>query len=150
MRIGRQTVHFTVGLYDDGRPGELFIDMHRMGSGVRAWCESSAKLISLMFQYGVPLSEIVEALVGQCTEAFGRVPVSGHPVIMDASGVLDAVVRSMALDYLADGDALAPQWARCLDDLTDLSFELGAAEVYEAAEQASRSEALNAFLEKFQ
>ncbi|MEG7787051.1 hypothetical protein U2388_14990, partial [Listeria monocytogenes] len=73
----------------------------KTGTSVQAWCSSTAKLVSLMLQYNVPMSELVEALVGQCTEPFGSVPVTGHPVIAEAVGVLDAIMRSLALDYLA-------------------------------------------------
>lgn len=145
IKINGQTVHFTVGLYPDGRPGEVFIDMHRTGTAVRGWCGSTAKLISLMLQYRVPLSELVEALVGDCTEPFGRVPVTGHSVIVDTSGVLDAVMRSMAQDFLAAESDETPSWIQLLR----YTEELGAAELYEEAEAAGESESLTSFLEKF-
>lgn len=145
LQINGQKVHFTVGLYPDGRPGEVFIDMHKTGTAVRGWCGSTAKLISLMLQYRVPLSEIVEALVGDCTEPFGRVPVSGHPVIEDTSGVLDAVLRSMALDFLAEERTQCP-----LATFLRLTEDMEAPDVYDLAEAAGEAEALQAFLEKFQ
>lgn len=143
LKINGQTVHFTVGMYPDGRPGEVFIDMHKTGASVRGWCGSTAKLLSLMLQYGIPLSELVEALVGDCTEPFGRVSVTGHPVIMDTSGVLDAVMRSLALDFLATSGVakhMPPTEAffRATEDLD-------AAEIRESVDEAD----LDAFLEKF-
>ena len=145
LKINGQTVHFSVGLYPDGSPGELFIDMHKNGTAVRAWCGSTAKLISLMLQYGVPLSELVEALVGECTEREPIVPVEGHPMIQEASGVLDAVMRAMALDYLAmEREEEQDPWL--LFQHTD---SMGAAEIYDAAETAGQGEALASFLEKF-
>lgn len=109
-----QTVHFSVGLYPDGRPGEVFIDLHRTGTMVRAWAEASAKLMSLMLQYGAPLSELVGAMAGHGTEPYGTVEVNGHDVVTESSGVLDAIVRVMAQDFLAkELDTLSRQ---TLDD----------------------------------
>lgn len=141
LKIDNQTIYFTVGLYPDGRPGELFIDMHRTGTSMRGWCGSTAKLISLMLQYGIPLSEIVEALVGQCTEPFGSAPVSGHPIIKDAVGVLDAVMRSLALDYLAKERLPIPPE----NSFMALVKDMDAAEIYELVGE----DTLDAFLEKF-
>lgn len=145
IKINGQTVHFSVGLYPDGRPGEVFIDMHRTGTAVRGWCGSTAKLLSLMLQYRIPLSELVDALVGDCTEPFGRVMVTGHPVIVDTSGVLDAVIRSMAQDFLAAEHDEIPQWLIALQSVEDSSD----AELWEEAETSGYTETLTAFLEKF-
>ena len=98
--INGQTVYMTVGLYPDGRPGEVFIDVNKAGTALRAWAGSTAKLMSLMLQYGVPVSELIGALVGDCSEPFGKVEVRGHPLVRESSGVLDAVVRIMAQDFL--------------------------------------------------
>lgn len=149
LKIGGQTIHFSVGMYDDGRPGELFIDMHKTGTYVRAWCSSTAKLVSLMLQYGVPLSELVEALVGQCSEPFGRVPVTGHKVITDTSGVLDAVMRAMALEFLANEGADKSFDAKCLSSLMRITESMDAAEIYELAEEAGEVDTLSSFTEKF-
>lgn len=149
IKVNGQTVHYSVGLYPDGRPGELFIDMHRTGTAVRGWCESTSRLVSLMLQYGVPLSEVVEALVGQGTEPFGRVPVTGHAVILDASGVLDAVVRSLALDFLAAEYSSDPPCTAPLKALMLVTEDMGAAEICDAAEAAGEREALENFVGKF-
>jgi hypothetical protein len=149
LQINGQTVHFSVGLYPDGRPGEVFIDMHRTGSAVRAWCESSAKLISLMLQYGVPLSELVESLTGHCTEPFGSVPVQGHPLIQDASGVLDAIVRSMALDFLAKEGNRKIYIAKKLIDAIEILDSFSGAEIREAVDELDAIDTLDEFLGKF-
>ena len=141
LKINGQTVHFTIGLYPDGRPGELFIDRQKIGTSEKAWCGSTAKLISLMLQYGIPLSELVDALVGQCTEPFGSVPVSGHPIITEAVGVLDAIMRSLALDFLAKEK---PE-TDCITEFMSLTEEMEAAEIYELV----GDDMLDKFLEKF-
>lgn len=101
VRVNGQTVHFTVGLYPDGRPGEVFIDVAKDGTAARSWAGATAKLMSLMLQYGVPLHELAGALIGSGEGAFGQVSVEGHDRITESTGVLDTVVRSLALDYLA-------------------------------------------------
>lgn len=92
---------FTVGMYDDGRPGEVFIDVAKAGTALRAWAGSTAKLMSLMLQYGVPLHEMIDALAGHCSETYGEVVVSGHDTITSSCGILDTIIRSIALDFLA-------------------------------------------------
>lgn len=151
LKIGKQTVHFTVGMYPDGRPGELFIDMHKRGTAVNAWCSSTSKLVSLMLQYGVPLSELVDALAGQCTEPWGKVSVSGHPIVTEASGVLDAVIRIMALDYLANECAQdsQKQIAKQMQGFLAMTEALGEAEICEIAESIGIEPKLSAFLAKF-
>ena len=146
LKINGQSVHFSVGLYPDGRPGEVFIDMHRTGTAVRAWCESTAKLISLMLQYHIPLSEIVEVLAGHCTEPYGSVPVTGHATVREASGVLDAIIRSLALDHLASEGARDDPWAQRLLDAIAVTEDMSTAEIREALDDHS---ILNDFLAKF-
>lgn len=101
VKVGGQTVFFTIGLYMDGRPGEVFIDVAKAGTALRAWAGSTAKLMSLMLQYGVPVHELVGALAGHCSETYGTVDVRGHKQITESCGILDTIVRSMALDFLA-------------------------------------------------
>jgi ribonucleoside-diphosphate reductase alpha chain len=146
LKVNGQTVHFSVGLYPDGRPGEVFIDISRTGTAVRAWYEATAKLLSLMLQHGVPVSELVQSLAGHCTEPFGRVPVSGHECISDASGVLDAIVRSMALDFLAT------EADRRIENLVAAVAEtesLGVAELRDAIDELGATEMFEDFLSKF-
>lgn len=141
IKINGKSVHFSVGLYPDGRPGELFIDVHKTGTSVQGWCGSTAKLISLMLQYGIPLSELVDALVGQCTEPFGNVPVTGHSIITDTVGVLDAIMRSLALDFLAKEK---PE-KDTIKQFMHLTKDLEAEEIYDLVGE----ETLEYFLEKF-
>lgn len=143
--INGTTVYFSVGLYGDGRPGELFIDMHKTGTVVRAWCGSTAKLVSLMLQYKIPLSEIVDALVGQCTEAQDKVLVEGHEVVVEASGVLDAVMRCIALDYLAQEQEEKTTISLFLDEVSGLD----AAEMRQLAIDDGEEDRFSDFIERF-
>lgn len=147
LKVNGTTVHFSVGLYPDGRPGELFIDMHKNGTAVRAWCGSTAKLVSLMLQYGVPLSELVEALVGECTEPEQSVPVQGHELVTEATGVLDAVMRVMAQDYLHLERSEEPP--NVLAEFVKQVSGMEAAEVFELVEEAGLEDEFSDFLSKF-
>mgnify|MGYP001615217220 CR=1 FL=1 len=149
LRVNGNSVHFSVGLYPDGRPGELFIDMHKTGTAVRAWCESTAKLISLMLQYGVPLHELVDIMVGHCTEPFGAVPVTGHPMVTETSGVLDAIIRVLAQDFLADTGARESDWAKQLVAALSSTEDMQSFEIREAVEELGANEVLDSFLAKF-
>lgn len=141
IKVNNQTVHFSIGLYADGRPGELFIDIQRLGTATKAWYGSAARLISLMLQYGVPLSEIIDTLVGNCTEPNGSVSVTGHSIITNAVGVLDAIMRSMALDFLAKERPII----ECPEAFMQLTKDLNAAEIYDLIGE----DMLDSFLEKF-
>ena len=86
-------------------------------------------------------------MVGDCTEPFGRVPVTGHSVIVDTSGVLDAVMRSLAQDYLAtEKEEEPPSWLQMLL----LTKDLSGPQIYEDAEAAELDSELVEFLEKLE
>jgi ribonucleoside-diphosphate reductase alpha chain len=96
------TVHFTVGLYDDGRPGELFIDMHKQGAALRDWSGQAAMLFSIMLQYGIPLAVLCEFFVGSKSEPNGRVELP--PRLARCTSVMDCIARSLAIEYLGRED----------------------------------------------
>src|SRR5437660_3461423 len=59
FRVGTHEVYATVGFYEDGRPGELFLRMAKEGSTLSGMADSYATAVSIMLQYGVPLKDIV-------------------------------------------------------------------------------------------
>ena len=59
--VGGHKVYLRTGEYDDGRIGEIFIDMHKEGAALRSLLNNFAIAISLGLQYGVPLEEYVDA-----------------------------------------------------------------------------------------
>lgn len=61
-KVDGHTMHVCVGLYEDGRPGEVFVDIGKEGTAVRSWSSSAAMLASLLLQHGAPLDEVVDAL----------------------------------------------------------------------------------------
>ena len=102
--VGGHKVYLRTGEYDDGRLGEIFIDMHKEGAAFRAMMNNFAIAISLGLQYGVPLDEYVEAFTFTRFEPAGMV--MGNDRIKNATSILDYVFRELAVSYL-DRDDLA-------------------------------------------
>jgi ribonucleoside-diphosphate reductase alpha chain len=102
--VGGHKVYVRTGEYDDGRLGEIFIDMHKEGAAFRAMMNNFAIAISLGLQYGVPLDEYVEAFTFTRFEPAGMV--MGNDRIKSATSILDYVFRELAVSYL-DRDDLA-------------------------------------------
>ena len=72
-RVGGHKVYLTTGEYEDGRLGEIFIDMHKEGAAFRSLMNNFAIAISLGLQYGVPLEEYVDAFTFTRFEPAGMV-----------------------------------------------------------------------------
>ena len=100
--IGGHKVYLRTGEFDDGRLGEIFIDMHKEGAAFRAMMNNFAIAISLGLQYGVPLEEYVEAFTFTKFEPAGMV--QGNDAIKNATSILDYIFRELAVSYLARHD----------------------------------------------
>jgi len=100
--VGGHKVYLHTGEYEDGRLGEIFIDMHKEGAAFRAMMNNFAIAISLGLQYGVPLEEYVEAFVFTRFEPAGMV--QGNEAIKNATSILDYVFRELAISYLGRHD----------------------------------------------
>ncbi len=96
-RVGGQKVYLRTGEYQDGRLGEIFIDMHKEGAAFRSLMNCFAIAVSLGLQYGVPLEEYVDCFTFTRFEPQG--PVSDHPNIKYATSVIDYIFRILALEY---------------------------------------------------
>jgi len=87
--VGGQEGYVTVGLYEDGLPGELFIRMAKEGSTVSGLMDSFATAVSLALQYGVPLRVLCDKFSHTRFEPSGW---SGNPKIGYAKSLTDCVV----------------------------------------------------------
>ncbi len=96
-KIGGHSVFLRTGEYNDGRLGEIFLDMHKEGAAFRSLLNSFAIAVSLGLQYGVPLDEYVDAFTFSRFEPNGMV--QGHEYIKMATSVLDYVFRDLAISY---------------------------------------------------
>jgi ribonucleoside-diphosphate reductase alpha chain len=88
--VGGHEGYLTVGMYEDGRPGEIFIKMSKEGSTLSGVMDGLALTISLGLQYGVPLKVFVDKLVNTRFEPSG---ISANPNIRFVSSVLDYIAR---------------------------------------------------------
>jgi len=88
----------TVGEYEDGRPGELFIRVSKQGSTLAGIMDAFAIAISHGLQYGVPLRAFVEPFTNMRFEPAG---ITDDPDIRFASSIMDYLFRRLALEYLS-------------------------------------------------
>ena len=100
--VGGHKVYLRTGEYDDGRLGEIFIDMHKEGAALRSIINNFAIAISLGLQYGVPLEEYVDAFTFTRFEPSG--PVQGNDFIKFATSIIDYIFRELAVSYLGRFD----------------------------------------------
>jgi ribonucleoside-diphosphate reductase alpha chain len=100
--VGGHKVYLRTGEYDDGRIGEIFVDMHKEGAAFRSLMNNFAIAISIGLQYGVPLEEFVEAFTFTRFEPSGLV--EGNDTIKMATSILDYVFRELAISYLGRTD----------------------------------------------
>ena len=89
--------YMTVGLYDDGSPGELFIMMNKEGSVISGLVNSLAATTSIALQYGVPLEALVNKFAHTRFEPSGF---TNNPNIRIAKSIVDYIFRWMALKFL--------------------------------------------------
>ena len=100
--IGNHKIYLHTGEYDDGKVGEIFIDMNKEGELVKALMNNFAIAISLGLQYGVPLDEFVDAFIETKFEPSGEI--HGNDRILNASSILDYIFRELAISYLGRED----------------------------------------------
>jgi ribonucleoside-diphosphate reductase alpha chain len=100
--VGGHKVYLRTGEYEDGRVGEIFIDMHKEGAAFRSVMNNFAIAISIGLQYGVPLEEFVEAYTFTRFEPSGMV--EGNDAIKMSTSVLDYIFRELAISYLGRTD----------------------------------------------
>ena len=101
-KIGGHSIFIRTGEYDDGRLGEIFLDMHKEGAAFRSLMNSFAIAVSLGLQYGVPLEEYVDAFTFSRFEPNGMV--QGHDYVKMATSVIDYIFRDLAISYLKRTD----------------------------------------------
>lgn len=91
--------YLTVGLYENGQPGELFITMAKEGSTIGGLMDCIATLTSIALQYGVPLEDLVKKFAHQRFEPWGF---TSNPDIRNATSIIDYIFRWMAFRFMPD------------------------------------------------
>ena len=90
--------HITVGLFEDGSPGEMFLVMSKEGSTISGFADSFAQAISYALQYGVPLQVLVDKFSHARFEPAG---LTKNPDVRIAKSIVDYVFRWMATKFLS-------------------------------------------------
>ena len=94
--------YITVGLYDDGTPGEIFLSMAKQGSTVSGLMEAFGRAVSYALQYGVPVQDLVRNFSHMRFEPMGRTENRDIPV---AQSIIDYVFRWLASRYMSPEEA---------------------------------------------
>jgi ribonucleoside-diphosphate reductase alpha chain len=96
--VGGHEGYITVGMYEDGRPGEIFIKMSKEGSTLSGVMDGLALTISLGLQYGVPLKALVDKLLNTRFEPSG---ITQNANIRFATSVLDYIARWLGGKFIS-------------------------------------------------
>jgi ribonucleoside-diphosphate reductase alpha chain len=97
FRVADCDGYVTVGEYEDGRPGEVFLKVSKQGSTLSGVMDAFAIAVSLGLQHGVPLGTFVRKYTNLRFEPAG---ITDDPDLRIASSLIDFIFRRLALDYL--------------------------------------------------
>ena len=95
--------YITVGLFEDGQPGEIFLVMAKEGSTISGFADAFAQAISYALQYGVPLQALVDKFSHVRFEPSGM---TRNPEIRFAKSIVDYIFRWMAIEVPVAGGAV--------------------------------------------
>ncbi|MDO8265904.1 MAG: vitamin B12-dependent ribonucleotide reductase [Candidatus Saccharibacteria bacterium] len=112
--------YLIVGEYEDGRPGELFIDVAKMGSTLSGLMDSFARSVSYGLQHGVSLKVFVK---GMTSISFAPAGITDDLEIRTASSLVDYIFRRLAINYLSFDDRLELGLAS-IDDMPAMQTSL--------------------------
>ncbi len=96
--IGGHEGYITVGMYDDGQPGEIFLVMAKEGSAISGLMDSFATAISLALQYGVPIKVLIDKFSHVRFEPSGH---TGNREVPYAKSIVDYIFRWLASKFLS-------------------------------------------------
>ena len=94
--IERHEGYLTIGLYPDGRPGEIFIKMSKEGSMMSGMCQAFCRAFSLTLQHGLSVRDAVIRFKGMRFEPMGP---TSNPDIPEASSIVDYVARYLEIHF---------------------------------------------------
>jgi ribonucleoside-diphosphate reductase alpha chain len=106
FRVDEQEGYVTVGMFEDGTPGEVFIKMAKEGSTVSGLTDAVALLTSIALQYGVSLEKLADKLEHTRFEPHGT---TGNPDLPFATSVLDYIFRWLRLHFAGSADGARHQ-----------------------------------------
>jgi len=97
--IGNHEGYLTIGLFPDGRPGEIFIKMSKEGSTLSGLIQGFCRAFSLALQHGLTTRDAAERFRGMRFEPSGP---TSNPEIPEASSILDYVARYLQLHFVEE------------------------------------------------
>ncbi len=98
--VGNYEGYLTVGLYDDDRPGEIFIKVAKEGSALSGMCQAFCRAFSIALQYGLSVEDAVTRFKGMRFEPMGP---TSNPDIPECQSIVDYVARYLELHYGSGG-----------------------------------------------
>lgn len=120
FRVADSHGYMTVGEYEDGNPGEVFVNFAKHGSTLRGIMDAFAISVSHGLQYGVPLKDYVKSFTSM---SFAPSGITDDKEIRTASSLVDYIFRRLALSYLSFDDRLELGLAS-IDDMPDVQTTL--------------------------
>lgn len=94
--VGKHEGYLTIGLYPDGRPGEIFLKMAKEGSFTSGMCQAFCRAFSIALQYGLTIDEAVTRFKDMRFDPMGA---TSNPDIPEAASIVDYVARYLELNY---------------------------------------------------
>ncbi|MCA9288020.1 MAG: hypothetical protein KDA05_05515 [Phycisphaerales bacterium] len=94
--VGGHEGYLTIGLYDDGMPGEIFIKVSKAGSAISGFCQAFCRAFSLAIQHGLTLQDAVVRFKGMRFEPMGP---TSNPDIPTAESIVDYVAKYLELEF---------------------------------------------------
>jgi hypothetical protein len=94
--VGNHEGYLTIGLYPNGRPGEIFLKMSKEGSTMSGMSQAFCRAFSLAIQHGLSLNDAVARFKGMRFEPMGH---TSNPDIPEASSIVDYIARFLEANY---------------------------------------------------
>lgn len=120
FRVADSHGYMTVGEYEDGTPGEIFVNVSKQGSTLRGILDAFAISISHGLQFGVPLKDYVKSFMNM---SFSPSGITDDPEIRTATSLIDYMAKRLALSYLSFDDRLELGLAS-IDDMPEAQTSL--------------------------
>jgi len=98
--------YLTIGLHENGLPGEIFIKMSKEGSTLSGLLQAFCRAFSLAIQYGLPLEAAIERFINMRFEPMGH---TANPDIPEAKSIIDYTARYLRLHYCEQEDTTSSE-----------------------------------------
>ena len=95
--IGGHEGYLTIGLHEDGAPGEIFLKISKEGSAISGMCQAYCRAFSLALQHGLSVRDAVDRFKGMRFEPMGM---TSNPAISEASSIVDYVARYLEHEFV--------------------------------------------------